>query len=213
MIVVRLCKTGLVMAIALFFTFVSFGNITDYGSNWQFVQHVLSMDTTFPNSSLHWRAITDPTLQTAGYWLIIGAEVVTAALLWAGSFKMFRALSSSAFVTTQPLAVVGLSLGFLLYAVGFVVVGGEWFAMWQSQIWNGEQKAFDFIAMIGAVLIVVLQPDTSEGVTSRPPHGHRSAGTRALDRAMHPGSSVDLGRKHPDANEARASLQQLRSTT
>jgi len=55
----------------------------------------------------------------------------------------------------------GLSLGFLLYAVGFVAVGGEWFAMWQSQIWNGQQKAFEFIGMIGVVLVVLLLSDAA----------------------------------------------------
>ena len=32
--------------------------------------------------------------------------------------------------------------------------------MWQSQVWNGEQKSFDFIGMIGAVLVVVLLSDS-----------------------------------------------------
>jgi predicted small integral membrane protein len=67
MIVVRSCKIALVAAVALFFTLVAVGNITDYDSNWQFVQHVLSMDTTFPDSKIHWRAITDPAIQQAGY--------------------------------------------------------------------------------------------------------------------------------------------------
>jgi predicted small integral membrane protein len=40
-----------------------------------------------------------------------------------------------------------------------MVIGGEWFAMWQSQIWNGQAKAFEFIAMISAVLIILLLPD------------------------------------------------------
>ena len=65
MILVRLCKIALVGSVAFFFSLVAYGNITDYDSNWQFVQHVLSMDTTFPNSSLRARAITDPALQTA----------------------------------------------------------------------------------------------------------------------------------------------------
>ena len=51
MIIVRLCKIVLVASIALFFTFIAFGNISDFDSNWQFVQHVLSMDTTSPDSS------------------------------------------------------------------------------------------------------------------------------------------------------------------
>lgn len=42
----RLSRVALVVAVALFFTLVAFGNITDYGANWQFVRHVMSMDTT-----------------------------------------------------------------------------------------------------------------------------------------------------------------------
>jgi predicted small integral membrane protein len=159
MVIIRLSKIALVAAVALFFTLVAFGNITDYNSNWQFVQHVLSMDTTFPDSSLHWRAITDPTLQTAGYWLIIATEIVVAILLWAGTLALLGSLLSPDFNRAKGLAVSGLALGFLLYAVGFVAIGGEWFAMWQSQIWNGQAKAFEFIAMISAVLIIVLLPD------------------------------------------------------
>jgi predicted small integral membrane protein len=67
MILVRLCKIALIASVAFFFSLVAYGNITDYDSNWQFVQHVLSMDTTFLNSSLHWRAITNPAVQAAGY--------------------------------------------------------------------------------------------------------------------------------------------------
>ena len=159
MLLVRLCKIALVAAVALFFSLVAFGNVTDYDSNWQFVQHVLSMDTTFPNSGLHWRAIVDPKVQAAGYWLIIAAETLAAVLLWAGSARLLAAIGGEGFNAAKTIAVCGLSLGLLLYTVGFVAIGGEWFAMWQSQIWNGEQKAFDFIGMIGVVLLVVLLPD------------------------------------------------------
>ena len=160
---IHYCKTALVAAMALFFTLVAFGNLTDYGSNWLFVSHVLSMDTIFPDSSLRWRAITNPTVQTAAYWLIIGWQIVTAAVLWAGTFRLLRAAGHAGFGTAKSTAVVGLSLGFLLYAVGFIVVGGEWFAMWQSEIWNGQQTAFGFSAMAGAVLIVLLIPEPGSG--------------------------------------------------
>ena len=85
--IVRLCKTALVAAVAFFFTLVAYGNLTDYGSNWQFVQHVLSMDTTFPDSALRWRAITDPSVQRLGYLLIIATEIVVALILWFGTRK------------------------------------------------------------------------------------------------------------------------------
>ena len=159
MVVIQLCKVALVAAIAFFFTLVAFGNVTDYNSNWQFVQHVLSMDTTFPNATLRWRAITNPTFQQAGYWGIIAAEILTAVGLWLGCLRLLKAAGGYEFGRAKSVAVLGLTLGFLLYAVGFVSVGGEWFAMWQSQTWNGQQKAFDFVAMIGAVLIVLLLPE------------------------------------------------------
>ena len=31
--------------------------------------------------------------------------------------------------------------------------------MWQSEIWNGQQKAFEFLTMIGAVLVILLLPE------------------------------------------------------
>ncbi len=159
MILVRSCKIALVAAVALFFTVVAFGNITDYASNWQFVQHVLSMDTIFPHSALHWRAIADPAIQRAAYWLIIATQLGVAALLWLGCFRLSTALRSTAFTNARQWAIAGLTAGLLLYMVGFVTIGGEWFAMWQSTLWNGQQKAFAFIAMIGLVLIVLLLPE------------------------------------------------------
>ena len=53
----------LLTAIALWLALVAFGNITDYGSNWVFVQHVLAMDSIFPGASIHYRAIHSPLLQ------------------------------------------------------------------------------------------------------------------------------------------------------
>ena len=53
----RWAKVLLLAAIALFFTFVAFTNITDFDTNYQFVRHVLAMDTTFPDRHTMWRAI------------------------------------------------------------------------------------------------------------------------------------------------------------
>ncbi len=55
---------------------------------------------------------------------------------------------------------IGLTLGFLLWQVGFMTIGGEWFGMWQSQQWNGVPSAFRFVMVIAAVLIFLALPDT-----------------------------------------------------
>ena len=56
-------------------------------------------------------------------------------------------------------AVIGVTVAFLLWFGGFMVVGGEWFAMWQSKLWNGQEPAFRFYMTALAVLIFVNQPD------------------------------------------------------
>ena len=40
-----------------------------------------------------------------------------------------------------------------------MVVAGEWFAMWQSATWNGEEAAFRFYVAVLGVLIFVNQRD------------------------------------------------------
>lgn len=149
------------LCLAAFAFMVTFGNVTDYGSNFAFVQHVLSMDTTFPGNALMYRAITNPTLWTVGYWLIIVGEGITCILFLIASLKLWQARNGSgrAFDDAKKFAVIGATMGFLVWFLGFMVIGGEWFAMWQSSTWNGQEAAFRFYITILAVLIYVVQPD------------------------------------------------------
>ena len=57
MTALRLSRTALTASLAAFFSLIAFGNITDYGTNFAFVQHVMSMDTTFRSPGVMWRAI------------------------------------------------------------------------------------------------------------------------------------------------------------
>ena len=161
MIAIRAAKIVMVAAIALFASLVAFGNVTDYGTNFVFVQHVLSMDTILPGSHIHYRALTSPALHHLAYALIIAAEALTAMLCWIGAFALLRALraDAAAFQRAKTFAVLGLTLGFLIWQVGFMTVGGEWFGMWQSPQWNGVPGAFRFVVVIVAVLIFVVLRD------------------------------------------------------
>ena len=51
-------------------------------------------------------------------------------------------------------------MGFLLYGVGFLVVASEWFAMWQSQVWNAQPKAGMFTTVLLAALAFVAPAET-----------------------------------------------------
>jgi predicted small integral membrane protein len=159
--IIRLSKVLLAASAGVFALLVGIDNLLDYGTNLVFVEHVLSMDTTFADSGLRWRAITSPWLHHAAYWLIIAAELVTGALCLAGAWRLYaaRAASAARFNAAKDLAVAGLACGFLLYFLGFLVVGGEWFKMWQSETWNAQAAAFRFAACFALVLIFVVLRD------------------------------------------------------
>lgn len=162
MLTIRLSKAAMVAAIALLATLVAFGNITDYWTNFVFVQHVLSMDTVFPETTIRYRAIASPVLHHAAYVLIIAAEAATAVLCWIGAYRLLRAVKAPAavFNSSKSIAIAGLTLGFLLWQVGFMSIGGEWFGMWMSEQWNGVPSAFRFVMTILGVLIYVALPDS-----------------------------------------------------
>jgi len=158
---VRFVKIAMVAATAVFALLVAFNNIVDYGTNYEFVRHTLSMDTTFPGNALKGRAITSPTLWTIAYWLIIAAEAATGLVLAWAAVRLAVVVRGRAeiFNAAKDLVLVGAGLGFLLWFGGFMVVGGEWFAMWQSKTWNGQEPAFRFYVSLLAVAIFVNQPD------------------------------------------------------
>jgi predicted small integral membrane protein len=161
MLAIRAAKAATVAAIALFDSLVAFGNLTDYNTNLAFVEHVLSMDSIFPHSAIKYRAITSPMLQHAAYAAIIATEVAMAVLCWIGAAMLARRLRADAiaFNRAKTFAVIGLTLGFLLWHVGFMSIGGEWFGMWQSQQWDGVPSAFRFLVATITVLIFVAMPD------------------------------------------------------
>ncbi len=118
------------------------------------------MDTVFPDTTIRYRAITSPALHQAAYLLIILAEVLAATLCWVGVIRLFRTiLDPSAFARSKDVAVIGLTICLLIWLVGFIAVGGEWFAMWMSTQWNGIESAFRFSALILGILIFVVLPD------------------------------------------------------
>ena len=157
----RLCKIALVAAVAFFITLVVFNNLTDYFSNYRFVEHVLRMDTTFPDNSAMWRAIRSAEVDTVFYWTIIGWETLTALLCWWGTVNLILKLKapSVVFNRAKNMAIAGLTVSLLQWFVAFISVGGEWFLMWQSTIWNGQEAAFRMFTCIGIVQILLIIPD------------------------------------------------------
>jgi predicted small integral membrane protein len=162
--ITRSAKLMLLAGIALFYTLVVFNNLTDFDSNYQFVRHVLSMDSTFPGNHGMWRALPSPAFHMAFYISIIAWETATMILLWWGAVRLLRALRlpAAGFNLAKRAAVMALTLSMLMWLVAFLSVGAEWFLMWQSHTWNGQEPAFRMFAVVGLVLVILMQPE-SEG--------------------------------------------------
>ncbi|MDH6218251.1 DUF2165 domain-containing protein [Streptomyces pseudovenezuelae] len=149
-----LAATLLTATVALYIALVAFGNITDFDSNQQFVRHVLAMDTTFKDDDLMWRAVTSHGLQDAAYVVIIAWETVAALVLIGGTWFWGR----REYARARQVSTYGLLMLMVLFGAGFIGVGGEWFAMWQSEDWNGLEAATRVFLLSGVVLLVIQLP-------------------------------------------------------
>jgi predicted small integral membrane protein len=160
----RVAKIALVLAVALFYSVVVFNNLTDYDSNYQFVRHALMMDSTFPNNRAMWHAVNSPTIHTIFYVSIIVWESITMILCWWGALRLARAATTTAatFNQAKRISVVALTVGLLMWLVAFLIVGAEWFLMWQSKSWNGQEAAFRMFTIMGIILIFLALPDSDQ---------------------------------------------------
>lgn len=159
---IRVSKILCIAAVSFYSALCTFGNISDYYTNFPLVERVLMMKDIFPNSTIGYRAITSPVLHHVAYIIIISLEGLTSLLCAVGSCQLIMVRNQEALVFNQSKkwAVAGLTLGFVTWQVLFMSIGGEWFGMWMSQMLRGAvSAAFQTVITILAVLIYVVIKD------------------------------------------------------
>jgi hypothetical protein len=112
MVLIRLAKVAMIASLAAYAFIVAYDNIVDYQSNYEFVRHVLSMDTTFHGNALMHRAISNERIWSLAYALIIAMEGArdsdtTNFDPGEGDVNVISAINRE----TGRVAVVGYSLG------------------------------------------------------------------------------------------------------
>ena len=162
--ITRTAKVLLLAGVGLYYALVVFNNLTDFDSHYQFVRHVLSMDSTFPGNHGMGRALNSSRIHLAIYLGIIGVEIVTAIFLGWAVVRLLGAMREPAgtFNGAKGVAIAALTLAMAMWLVGFLAVGGEWFLMWQSRTWNGQNAAFRMFAVEGLVLLILMLPDGAD---------------------------------------------------
>jgi predicted small integral membrane protein len=64
------------------------------------------------------------------------------------------------FNAAKRVPMIALTLSLMMWLVAFVAIGGEWFVMWQSNTWNGQEVAIRDFTLVGLMYLILLQPDT-----------------------------------------------------
>lgn len=154
---IRYSKVILMAYISFFGLMVMYSNFTDYPSNYEYVSHILSMDTTRENLNLSYRAITSPILHHRIYWFIITLEVVYTAFCLLGTYHLYRNINAPAavFHEAKKFSIVGLLIGFFVYYICLQVIGTEWFNMDESAIWNAKDWARHIVDFMFPLLIYI----------------------------------------------------------
>lgn len=144
---------------ALQFLLIAATNWSDFGTNQAFVHHVLKMDTTFNDKDVMWRAINNSGVQSFAYVCIIIWESLIALVLSWATFLWVKALrQGGSYGGARRWATIGFTMVILLFFGGFITVGGEYFAMWQSRTWNGLQPGLQNCLLAGLGLLLAHVP-------------------------------------------------------
>jgi len=161
MIHIRISKIIVVLSCALLAGLAGFNNILDYHINLEHVQHVLSMDThVVTGTNTTWRAIEAPWAHHVAYISIIIAELVIFILGVWGCIELWKVRHDAlAFNQRKAKAIWSLTVGILVWFIGFLVIAAEWFLMWYSRDWNSQQAAFRLVVPLLLGLIYVSMKD------------------------------------------------------
>ena len=157
----RLCKIIFVFMFSFYMSIVALNNILDFNSNYEFIKHVLLMDTTFKNNQLLARSISSTEIHSIFYVSLITYEILTAMFGWLGTFIMLKNFNKSIklFHNSKKFALIGLMLNLIMWFFAFNTIGGEWFLMWQSPQWNGVTVARSMFVVIFIIFIYVLKKE------------------------------------------------------
>lgn len=150
---IRISKATLMLFISIFGLLINYNNFADYSTNYEFLAHILSMDTLSGDPKYGFRAIASPMAHHRIYWLLITLEVLFTAFCMIGTYHLFKNIRTSAkqFHEAKKFAIVGLTIAIFVFYICYQVIGVEWFNMDKSQHWNyidWAQYVIDFILPI-----------------------------------------------------------------
>ncbi|MCP1499745.1 putative small integral membrane protein [Pseudomonas migulae] len=152
---IKISKATLMLFISFFGLLMLYSNFTDYPTNYEYIAHILSMDTTREGARYSYRAVTSPMAHHRIYWLIITLEVLFTVFCMVGTYHLYKNINTSTkkFHEAKKFAIIGLMIAVFIYYVCFQIIGAEWFNMDESPYWNYKDWARHIVDFIIPLLI------------------------------------------------------------
>jgi predicted small integral membrane protein len=117
------------------------------------------MATTFPGDTVGRRSAHDLVLRRAAFGLILVGESLFAAAHTIGAAALIGTRHTG-HPASQPgrQLLIGTVFGFVVWLLCFMLIDGDWVAIWQSHPWNPQWAAFRFYAtLLAAGAIIALR--------------------------------------------------------
>ncbi|WP_280267825.1 DUF2165 domain-containing protein [Nocardia wallacei] len=160
--------TVLATITGVYYLIVAVTNCLDTDTNRRGVAAVLSMRSTIHHPAVDWHAITNSTAVWIAYTLVVIWEFLIALVLLAGAVAGWRALIGRRTATgdaAAKLSSLGWIMAVLLFAGGFLTIGGEWFRMWANKEVDASSAALQNFLIAAVGLVLVYLPGRSEART------------------------------------------------
>ena len=158
----RELKTIFVAIIALLCLAYATQNVVNLDAAYGSFAYVMSNTDHAVYGASFMPAITSPALLWVALVLVVGLEFLAGLLAAKGTFAMWGARNASAdeFNQSKKHALLGCSLGIVIWLGFFGVFGGAFFQMWQTAVGAASlEGAFQFSTSCAIVFIIVSMTD------------------------------------------------------
>ena len=159
---IRFFKIVFVASISLLCLFYAAQNVANLDACYQAFSYVLARvdHQVYPDSIIP--AIENPALIWALLVVVVALEFAAGLLAARGVWDLWGARKAPAatFNGAKTFALVGCSVGMVVWLGLFAVFGGALFQMWQTDIGGGSMDdAFQFFVVCAVIFLIVNSPD------------------------------------------------------
>lgn len=166
---IRYFKTLLVAFVAFHGLHWGLVNFYLWQTNFTEISPVLALEGTWgwPGNDL--RAVTNPLLASVIIAVLYLSELSVGIFCALGVKNLWsaRAGPNAGFHNAKKYAVAGCTMALVIWFGFFIIVGGDWFLMWQSEVGGFSLAlAFKYVGSIGLVLLFLLNQSFEEQVVS-----------------------------------------------